>query len=182
MLTTSRPIEYRGSVVGGAFAIAYILAIQLSERAYGSLAVPSPFWLPDSVLLCALLLAPRKHWWIFLVSACAMRWVLGALPGTPFWFVVTTTANDMLKAVGAAWILRRFVRDQIRLDTFNEFLVFVGVAAVAMPALSALAAAPARHALGDPLWTAAYRWFLGDALAQVVATPMILYWCTSGEA
>jgi hypothetical protein len=31
--------------------IGYSLALSLSERAYGSLAVPSPFWLPDSVLL-----------------------------------------------------------------------------------------------------------------------------------
>src|SRR5206468_3345870 len=32
--------------------------------------------------------------------------------------------------------------------------------------------------LGDPLWSTGYRWFLGDALAQVIVTPTLLYWCT----
>jgi signal transduction histidine kinase len=52
--------------------------------------------------------------------------------------------------------------------------VFVGVAGVLAPMLSAIAAAPALHALGDPFWSAAYQWFLGDALVQVIVTPMIL--------
>src|SRR5262249_12616730 len=67
---------------------------------------------------------------------------------------------------------------RVRLETLNEFLIFLGIAGIAVPLLSALAAAPARHALGDPIVTAAVQWFLGDALAQVVVTPMILYWCT----
>jgi hypothetical protein len=35
---------------------------------------------------------------------------------------------------------------------------------------------PAR--LGDPILTATFQWFLGNTMAQVVVTLMILYWCT----
>jgi hypothetical protein len=43
------------------FVVGYFCAFALSERACGTLAVPSPFWLPDAVLLCALLLTPRSQ-------------------------------------------------------------------------------------------------------------------------
>jgi signal transduction histidine kinase len=164
------------------FAVTYFVAVQLGDRVYGALAVPSPFWLPDSILLCALLLASTNRWWIFVLCAWLIRWLAGALPGTPHWFVFVSVANDTLKAVGAAWILRRLLGPRVRLNTLKEFLLFLGVAAAVVPLLSALLAAPARRAaFGDPLWGAASNWFLGDALTQIVITPTILYWWTSRE-
>jgi signal transduction histidine kinase len=159
-----------------AFVVCYALAFGASEHAWGSLAVPSPFWLPDSVLLCALLLTPSEAWWIFLVAILPVRLLAGAVPGTPFWFQLVTIVIDAMKALVAAWLLRQLIGRRVRLDTLNEFFIFLGVAAVAVPALSALAAAPARYVLGDPMWNTSYRWFLGDALAQVIVTPAILYW------
>jgi two-component system sensor histidine kinase UhpB len=141
------------------------------------LAVPSPFWLPDSVLLCALLLTPARDWWIFVVAIWPVRLLIGAAPGTPLWFQLATIANDALKATVAAWLLQRILGRRVRLETLKEFFIFLGVAAVAVPVMSAAVAAPARYVLGDPVWSAAYRWFLGDALAQVIVTPTILYWC-----
>lgn len=170
-----RPKTVRPEVVG-AFIASYLLAVRLSEHVWGTLAVPSPFWLPDSILLSALLLTPAEHWWIFLAAIWPIRLTMGAIPGTPLWFQVVSVANDSVKAILAAWLLRRLIGRRIRLDTLNEFLIFLGIAAVAVPAVSALLAAPARYMLGDPVWGATYRWFLGDALAQVIVTPTILYW------
>ena len=161
------------------FVVGYFCAFILAERAYGTLAVPSPFWLPDSVLLTALLLTPRSQWWVFATVIWPIRLFWGAVPGTPMWFQFVTIANDMTKGLAAAYLLQRFIRTPIRLHTFHEFLIFLGIAGIAVPAVSALAAAPARYMLGDPVWRAMYQWFLGDLLAQVIVTPTILYWFTS---
>jgi signal transduction histidine kinase len=158
------------------FVAIYLFGVALSEHAYGSLAIPSPFWLPDSILLCALLMTPAQDRWIFVVAIWPVRLLVGSVPGTPLWFQLATIANDALKAMVAAWLLDRLVGRRVRLQTLREFFVFLGVAALAVPLLSAAAAAPARYALGDPVWSAGYRWFLGNALAQVVVTPTILYW------
>src|SRR5262245_36811305 len=171
-LKTAQPVTV------AVFVIGYLLAFVLGERGYGSLGVPSPFWLPDSVLLCALLISPKAQWWIFIAAIWPIRLLAGAVPGTPMCFQLATIANDVLKALGAASVLQRLLGRSVRLHTLNEFLVYLGVAAAIVPLLSALAAAPARYALGDPLWTATYQWFLGDALAQVIVTPTMLYWCT----
>jgi signal transduction histidine kinase len=159
-----------------AFVASYFLAFSASEHVWGALAVPSPFWLPDSVLLSALLLTRGQSWWVFVAVIWPVRLLVGAVPGTPLWFQLVSIANDALKAMIAAWLLRRIIGRRVSLDTLNEFFIFLGVAAVGVPALSALAAAPARYMLGDPVWPAMYRWFLGDALAQVIVTPAILYW------
>jgi signal transduction histidine kinase len=160
------------------FLAGYAIAVSLGERVYGSLAVPSPFWLPDSVLLCALLLTPTEEWWLFVAAILPVRLLVGAVPGTPLWFQLVTIANDALKALVVAWLLQRQLGRRVRLDTLNEFLIFLGIAGAVVPLLSALAAAPARYALGDPILNATFQWFLGDTMAQVVVTPMILYWCT----
>jgi integral membrane sensor domain MASE1 len=89
------------------------------------------------------------------------------------WFIVTSMLNDVSKAFFSAWLLQRLVRRPIQLNTLREFRIFVSVAAGLSPLLSALAGAATRSALGNPVLEP-YRWFLGDALAQVVVTPAIL--------
>ncbi len=160
------------------FVAGYFLAVISTEHLYASLSVPSPFWFPDSVLLCALLLTRRRFWWMFLLAVWPIRLLAGAPAGTPLWFLLASIANDSLKAILAAWLLRRYSHALVRLNSLRQFLFFIAVAAGLAPLLSALAAAPMRHALGEPLWSAAYKWWLGNALTQVVVTPALLYWLT----
>ena len=157
------------------FTVSYALALVLGERAYGTLAVPSPFWLPDSILLCALLVAPRSSWWAFVALIVPIRLLVGVVPGTPLWFQLFTALTDALKGFGAGWLLHRC--RPVRLNSLSQFLIFLAVAAAGVPLLSALAAAPARAALGTPWWPGMFQWFLGNSLAQVIVTPMMLYWC-----
>src|SRR5262249_31189330 len=164
------------------FAIAYYLATLLGEHAFGTLAVPSPFWVPDSVLLCALILAPRSQWWIFVLAIVPIRLLSGVVPGTPLWFQVLTIGIDAAKGIAAAWLLQYVLHRPVRLRSLQEFIAFVGIAAIAVPALSILVAAPARVALGNPIWKSAYEWFMGDLLAQVLVTPTLLFWCTGRYA
>jgi len=163
-----------------AFSIVYFLAVLGGESLYGTVGVPSPFWFPDAVLLCALLLTPRHQWWVWLLAIWPIRLALGAPDGTPLWFVLFGIANDTAKALLAAWWLHRLHPRRIHLDTLSEFARFLAIAAFAVPLASALVAAPARYVLGDSLWSAGYRWFLGDAVAQVIVTPTLLYWCAGG--
>ncbi len=160
------------------FAFGYSLSVLIGERLYGSLAVPSPFWFPDSVLLSALLLTRREGWWVLLGTAGLIRLVAGAVPGTPIWFVLTAVSIDLLKGLGAAWWLQRVLGPPVRLGSLRELTAFLGIAALSVPLISALVVAPARQMLGDPFWPAVYRWFMGDAVAQVVVTPALIYWCT----
>src|SRR5215831_4807853 len=156
------------------FALAYIVAY-----AYGNLFVqtsPAPLWFPDSVLLCALLLSALNEWWIYLAIAAVIRLYPIHHLMAPLWFVLTMWANDFAKAILAAYLLRRLPNGSRHPSTMPQLATFLGVAVFFVPAFSAFAGAPTRYWIGGGFWIAWYQWFLGDALANLILTPALLYW------
>jgi len=99
-------------------------------------------------------------------------------PAAPLWFVLATSANDMIKATLAAYLLRRLRYGSSHPATMPELATFLGVCVFFVPILSAIAGAATRSLLGYGFWVSWYQWFLGDALANVVLTPALLYWCS----
>jgi two-component system sensor histidine kinase UhpB len=141
-----------------------------------SQAIAAPLWLPDSVLLCWLLASPSKQWWVYLIASLPIRLVLMHPVGVPLWFVLVTSANDSLKGLFAAYVLRRALGFPVRCATLRAFTIFVATAAIFAPLFSALLGAAARYALGYGFWTSGYQWFLGNALASLLITPTLLFW------
>lgn len=154
------------------FAVAYAVAYRYARLFTES--SPAPLWFPDSVLLCALLLTRKKNWIVYLLIGLPIRLLHAGLPN---WFVLATYANDCLKAIFSAYLLQRALPRPIRLNTLRQFGMYLGVAALAAPALSALGGAVTRAGMDRAFWTSWYEWFLGNAIAAIVLTPAFLYWC-----
>ena len=151
------------------FFCAYKYAMSLSLR------TGAPFWFPDSVLLCALLLSRRQRWWIYIAATLPIRLLVSLPPASPTWFLLAAFANDSLKAVLAAVLVRRALRDRgIRFDSLHDFWIYLLATAVFAPALSGIAGAASWVALGREFWPTWRNWFLGDALANIVLTPLLL--------
>src|SRR5207248_1471282 len=87
------------------FEIAFLLAFSYSMTQ--SSHTGSPFYLPDSVLLCALLLSRPNVWWLYLLAPLPFRLLMSAPPTLPLWFLLVAFANDSLKALAAAYLIRR---------------------------------------------------------------------------
>src|SRR5262245_26974390 len=141
-----------------------------------SRATASPFWFPDSVLLCSLLLVQPRWWWVFVLAALPIRLLAPVSAGIPLWFLLATFANDSAKGLLAAAALRRFLSNPIRFETVRDFALYCLFAVLLVPTASAFGGAAARHFLGYDFWLAWEQWFLGNALAHLVVTPVIFYW------
>ncbi len=152
-----------------AFFCAYKYAMTLSLRS------GAPFWFPDSVLLTALLLSPPRKWWIYITATLPIR-LLVALPAdSPTWFLLAAFANDSLKAVLAAVLVRRTLPGRgIRFDSLHDFWIYLLATAAFAPAMSGIAGAASWVALGREFWPTWRNWFLGDALANIVLTPLLV--------
>ena len=153
-----------------AFYVAYRYGMTFSQ------ATASPFWFPDSVLLCALLLVRPRYWWIFVLAPLPIRLYSGGAGDTPLWFLLATFAIDSAKGVVAASVLRRFLTYPFRFATLRQLALYGGFAVVLIPALGGLAGAAARSQLGHDYWTSWEQWFLGNVLTHLVVTPLIFYW------
>jgi PAS domain S-box-containing protein len=140
-----------------------------------SQATASHFWFPESVLLCALLLTPRRSWWMFVLGALPIRLILPTEPGMPFWFLFDTFVVDSATGVVTALALQRCLADALRLRTVRDFAIYCLIAVVLVPAGAAFLGAGARDFLGHDYWEAWRQWFLGNALTNLVITPAILY-------
>src|SRR5580765_7864126 len=66
-----------------AYYCAYELALSFSP------AFASPFWLPDTVFLCALLVNRPRHWWVYIIGTLPIRWFNQTEHG-PGWFLLAT--------------------------------------------------------------------------------------------
>ena len=156
------------------FEVAYYFAYR-----YGmsfSQATASPFWFPDSVLLCALLRAQPRWWLLLLAATVPIRFFSEVADGVALGILVTTSLNDYAKAVVGAVLLRRFMHDPIRFISVRDFGVYCLIAVLAIPVLSAFAGAASRGEWGAEYWANWERWLLGNSLAALIVTPFIFYW------
>ena len=144
------------------FAVAFYFAYR-----YGmafSHVTSSPFWFPDSVLLCTLLVVRPSRWWVFILAALPIRLLLSVPEGVPLWFLLATFANDSAKGLLVAAALRRFLRNPVRFETVRDFALYCLFAVLLVPAASAFGGAAARYFLGSDFWLAWEQWFLGDVV------------------
>jgi PAS domain S-box-containing protein len=154
-----------------AFEIAFYFAYRYGM--HFTTASPAPFWFPDAVILCALLLSPRNWWWMYFLAVIPIRFFVAVPAGTPFWFLFANFVNDNLKALLSASLLRRGAQVGRWFDSLRGFTKYLVVAVILSPALSGVAGAWTRGINGaafGPSWT---QWFLGDALASILLTPAL---------
>jgi len=153
------------------FAAAFYLAYSAST---------ARLWLPDAVLLVALLFTRPKRWWMFLLVPLIVRYAATKAPDLPFWLIPANYLNDILKAIIGASILRWLSGGAPKLGTITGLMQFFLVAVILTPALSAFGGAATGWSLGREFWHAWQIWFLGDALANLVLAPMLIYWFVDG--
>jgi signal transduction histidine kinase len=151
------------------FAVAFYLASAFGLLLHST----SPIWLPDSVLLSALLLSPRNTWWFYLLATLPIRLILGTTD-LPLWLTGFVFANDSIKALLSAALIQRFIGRKLGFATLRQLLVYSLIAVIATPLLAAAAGAATRADLGEPFFRSFTAWFLGDVLAALVCTPMLL--------
>ena len=154
------------------FAISYTLAFKFSSDRSG--ASPSPLWIPNSLLLCALLRSPPRYWWLFLLITVPIRLTDNVYPLHPVWYRVCTMTISAVQALAGAWAFRRIAPNPDRFSSWREWLALGAVLLIAAAAAFPMAAL--RYALGQDYWLAWQLGFIGDGLAQLVVTPALLTW------
>lgn len=139
----------------------------------------SVMWLPNSVLLAALLLTRRPLWWAAIAGAFPAHLVAELQGGLPLALVVGCFVANVLEALLAAVLIRRFSGTR-GLRTLRAVVVFCGAVIVASFLTSFLDAGFVVVAdWGDAdyltLWQAR---FFSNLLAALTFVPVLLTWST----
>jgi signal transduction histidine kinase len=142
----------------------------------------STFWPPNAILLAALLLAPRRSWWLFLAAVLPAH-MLAQLPvGVPIWTAAGWFITNSIEAVIGAYCVTRFTGSVKRLESVRGLLIFVAFAVVFAPFATSFldAGAVVITAWGRDYWHLGMERFWTNALAELTIVPIVVLSAVKG--
>ncbi|MFP5409382.1 MAG: diguanylate cyclase [Gammaproteobacteria bacterium] len=164
-------------VTGLGYYLGAVLGVAASSMSEGI----SIFWLPNGILLAALLLSERRDWPLHLAAAVLAE-IAADLPTFTLAQALGFAAVNVFECLLAAWLLERIARP-FRFDRLRHAALF-GVLALGLACgLAALLGASIYAASGssaESFWKYWVIWWLGDAMGVLLMTPLLLGWLQAG--
>ncbi len=161
-------------------AVAYYLGAQaafsigtLSDRIF------APFWPPNIILFCALVLVPKSQWWLYITAAFPAHVIAEMTVAMPLAQSLVAFATNCMVAILSAFGVRRFLREPPWFGTLRNAALYVLITAGASPAISALGGAFVQIVGGGQIsnyWTYWCNWCIPNALGSVTLGPAFLVW------
>lgn len=157
-------------------ALAYASACLLGSALHFPGTPLSALWAPNAVVLAALVLAPYRHWPIYLLTVLAAHLLvqLSAFV-TPIQVLIQYVANVGLALIGAI-ALRVLVPGVTRIDRLSTAAAFIFLCGALAPLISSafMAAAFGVFGLSAAFWATMVGRTLTNAFAIVTLVPLIL--------
>ena len=161
-------------------AVAYYLGAQaafsvgtLSDRIF------APFWPPNVILFCTLLLVPQRMWWRYIAAVFPAHALAELSVGMPPVQNLVAFATNCMVAILSAWAIKRFLRESPWFGTLRNTAIYIAIAAGLSPAISALGGAFVQILGGGPIenyWTYWANWAISNALGAMTLGPLFLIW------
>jgi signal transduction histidine kinase len=159
-------------------AIAYYLGAEiafligtLSDRIF------APFWPPNIVLFCALLLTPPRQWWIYIAATLPAHTLAELGIGMPAPQLIVAFVTNCLVAVANAFAVQRLLVEPPWFGTIRKTIIYVLITAFLSPAFCALGGAFVQILGGGSIddfgqfWA---RWYASNALGSLTLGPIAM--------
>lgn len=180
-MNDSRRFSFATEVRAAAWAlllgVAYFFAARLSVEFTFLQSQIGLVWAPNALVLGALVLTPRKSWWMPLTAAACSH-VLALGPWTRAWMLAWQISVNFVCVVAAAEALRSLIGFPLRFETRRNVLVFAATALGASLLVGVASPAFIRQLLGIDVYYAAdvalLRLTLANLAPLLLVTPAIV--------
>src|SRR5262249_5583008 len=161
-------------------AIAYYLGAQ-AAFAIGTFSdrIFAPFWPPNIVLFCTLLLVPKRQWWLYIAATFPAHVIAEVAVGMPLAQLLVAFATNcavaILNAVGVRWLLTQAPW----FATLRSASIYILITAAMGPAIAAFGGAFVQILGGVRMadyWMCWGNWFMANSLASAALGPVFLTW------
>jgi signal transduction histidine kinase len=161
-------------------AIAYYLGA-LAAFKIGTLTdrIFAPFWPPNIVLFCALILVPKRRWWVYILATFPAHVLAENEVGMHAAQLLVAFGTNCLVATLNALGVQRFLKEPPWFGTLRNASIYVFVTAGIGPAVAAIGGAFVQILSGEPLenyWTSWGNWYMSNALGAITLGPVFLTW------
>lgn len=143
--------------------IAFLLGT-LSDRIF------APFWPPNVVLFCALLVTERQRWWLCIAAALPAHVLAELQVGMEAPQMIVAFVTNCVVAIANAALVLRYLREPPWFNTLSKAALYVLITGLIVPSVCAFAGAfvqisgggsPANYVL---YWT---QWYASNALGML---------------
>ncbi len=145
----------------------------LSDRIF------APFWPPNVILFCTLLLVPRRHWWRYIAAAFPAHVLAEITVAMPFGQSLVAFATNCILALLSAYGVRRILKEAPWFGTLRNAGIYILITAGISPAIAAFGGAYVQ-VMGDGTaanyWGSWVNWWIANALGCVTLGPLFLIW------
>ncbi|MGO8088785.1 PAS domain-containing protein [Rhizobium leguminosarum] len=162
----------------GLFFLAYVLACGFAQSLAIVPGTGISIWPPGGLFVATLILASRRSWPWWILAGCLAEmfsnflWFYSPVPAAFLIYV-----GNALGAMVAAWLVNRTLKHPGQLETLQEVLTFVILAAGIAPIVSANvgSATLAWFAIQSQSFATAWPlWWIGDATGVLIVSPLAL--------
>lgn len=162
----------------GLFFAAYVLGCGFAQSLAIVPGTGISIWPPSGLFIATLVLTSRYTWPWWVLGGCLAElfsnflWFHSPLPAAFLMY-----AGNALEAVTGAWLVNRTCKRPVRLETLQEVLAFVALAAGIAPIVSATVGSATLQWFGMQSQTFAAAWplwWIGDATGVLIVAPLAL--------
>ena len=145
----------------------------------------SVLWPPNSILLAALLLTPKRAWWILLLAAFSAHWLVQLQGDVPPRMIFCWFISNSCEALIGAGSIRYLIDTPVRLDRLRNVAIFCLCGVFLAPFLSSFldsAFVAMNHWGQGGYWEIWRIRFTSNVLAALIVAPLIVTWTSEGLA
>jgi|GEM_PF-1796294 len=125
-----------------ALALLYYVMVVISLKLHLSTSTLSLIWPSNALLVAALTLSERRHWWMYLLAVIPAHIAAMHAYHPGFWWITYQIVFNSLLAVVCALVLQRFRPEILHFETLKEVLIFLAVSIIAPGGIALLAVYP----------------------------------------
>ena len=172
----------RSAAIGLLVALGYYAGSQIGFLLTPSGTPIAAFWPPNAILLAALLLTPRRIWWVLVLAVFPAHLLIQLSIGVPLISALTWFVGNAGEAVLGAICVRLFKNDHPLFESVYGVIVFLGFG-VLLPTLATSfldAAGVILTGLGQNYWTLWTTRLTSNILADLTIVPTIVIFGVKG--
>ena len=147
---------------------------------------PSEIWLPQGVVLAAMLTAPVRRWWLYSIALLPTHAYLTSVynPHTPATMMVLQFAGQIVQSAVAAAMLRPILGSPPRLDSLRRMgaFIFVGTFLVPLVVQALVVGGYLAGGFVHDFWAPWQQRVLARMAGAVIVAAPILYFADNGVA
>ena len=180
---TFNPAFRRALITSVVVSIAYYITATIGFEFTLQPGSISTLWMPNSLLLCGLLVTARRWWWLVVAACLPAHLASELLSGVPALMVLSWFISNSAQALLAACLLHYFTGADLSFRRSRDLAAFFVLGAFLAPFLASFLdiALVELNGLGtNSYWDIWRLRFLSNVLASLVLVPFVVEWIQQG--